>query len=132
MSTPAVFEGLIIANLLGLLLLLMAFLMFQKRQKTRLENLEAAMLSLTESQEALTQSTVGMGQKITLLTGKMKHTEQVAMASSDQASLTKAVHLVNLGATAEDIIKSCGVPRSEADLLVSMRKRNLLAKEENE
>lgn len=129
MSTLTVFEWLTVANTLGFVLVLIFFVVLSRRQKKDTQSFRASMELLIESQDALTQSTVGMGQKITLLTGKMKHTEQVAMASSDQASLTKAVHLVNLGATADDIIKNCGIPRSEADLLVSMRKRNLLAKE---
>lgn len=98
------------------------------RQKAHLESVQEELSRLQKSHEALNQSMLGMGKRLKVVTARLAEAEQrAALTPADEASFQQAARLVSLGATARDLVDNCGMGRAEAELLVSMRRRNSAA-----
>lgn len=114
-------EAWMLLNSAMLLLLMAGIGMLWHKQQQSLNRLKAELEQLQQSQHALTSSTLGMGQRLTKLNGQVQHAQPVSL-NNDEALLAQATRLVKLGASANDIVESCGVPRGEAELLISMQR----------
>lgn len=80
--------------------------------------------TLNQNHAALNQSLVGMGKKMKQMSVRLAEAEQRAvLAPVEEASFQQASRLVSLGASARDLIENCGMGRAEAELMVSMRRR---------
>lgn len=110
----------LIANTALLLLLTLALAGLWLKYRSTVQSLEAAMSLLKQSQHALTNTTVGMGQRLKQITGKVQFAQN--SVNVDENKLAQATRLVRLGASASDLVDHCGVPRAEAELLVSIQK----------
>lgn len=117
-------EWWLIANTAMILVLAVSFVGLWLKHKHTLQNLQAALSLLKQSQNALTSSTVGMGQRLNQLSGKVQLGKHMQHTNADDNTLAQATRLVELGASANDLVDSCGVPRAEAELLVSMRQQS--------
>lgn len=96
-----------------------------RRQSQMAAQLSHTLQLVQQSQSALTQSTVGMGQRLKQLDTKVQHAERrTLLPMADEAMLAQAARLVQLGASANDLVDSCGVPRGEAELLVSLQRKH--------
>lgn len=126
MASLSLMHGLLIGNM-GLLLLVGGMLWSLYRQQAReSRRLDQAIQLIQQSQSALTKSTVGMGRRLKQLDGRVQHAERrVVLPDADEATFAQASRLVGLGASASDLVDSCGVPRGEAELIVSLKRQTM-------
>lgn len=105
--------------------LMVMLVLLWRRQNQIAGQLNNTLQLVQQSQSALTQSTVGMGQRLKQLDSKVHHAERrTLLPLADEAMLAQASRLVQLGASANDLVDSCGVPRGEAELLVSLQRKH--------
>lgn len=124
MPSLLITEWWLVINSAVLLVLAVSLGLLWLKHKNTVASLNAALELLKHTQSAITNSTVGMGQRLNQLSGKVHKTEaQMLMSNQDEVMLAQATRLVQLGASASDLVESCGVPRGEAELLVSMQKK---------
>lgn len=105
------------------------------RQKEHLESVQGELASvqgelvrLQKNNETLNQNVAGLGKHLKVMTARLAEAEQRSVLTpADEASFQQAARLVSLGATARDLVENCGMGRAEAELLVSMRRRNSAA-----
>ena len=65
-----------------------------------------------------------MGRRLKKLEHRVVENERKpALATAYEALFQQAQRLVDMGATADDLVTSCGVARAEAELLVSMNRQ---------
>jgi hypothetical protein len=82
------------------------------------------MQKLRHDFEAMNKSTFGIGRSVKKLEQRLVENERKpTLASSDEALYQQAQRLVGMGASADDLVSSCGVARAEAELLVSMNRQ---------
>lgn len=91
------------------------------------EQLKRHIATNQDAIQELRAGTIGMGQKIKELSAMMKLTrdkqEELANLDPDNRLYTKASKLVEAGATVEELMQECELPRAEAELLLSLRKK---------
>lgn len=122
MLTLSLVHWLIISNAIMLVALAVIVLRMQAQQKQNLNKMKAAISEIQQAQTSMTQSTLGMGRRIQQINENQQQAEQrVLLPHADEAMLTQAARLVQLGASVSELVESCGVPRAEAELLVSLR-----------
>lgn len=122
MLTLSLVHWLIISNAVMLVALAVVVLRMQAQQKQNLSKMNAAISEIQQAQTSITQSTLGMGRRIQQINENQQQAEQrVLLPHADEAMLTQAARLVQLGASASELVENCGVPRAEAELLVSLR-----------
>lgn len=122
MLTLSLVHWLIISNAILLVLLAVVAVRMQSSQKQQINRIDAAINNIQQTQTSITQSTLGMGRCIQQINENQQHAEQrILLPHADEAMLTQAARLVQLGANANELVESCGVPRAEAELLVSLR-----------
>ena len=77
--------------------------------------------------QELRVGTLGMGQKLKELTALLKLTrdkqEELSNLDPDNRLYTKANKLIEAGASIEELMLECELPRAEAELLLSLRKK---------
>lgn len=126
MASLSLMHWLLIGNI-GLLMVVGVILWSLHRQQSReSRRLDQALQSIQQAQSSLTKSTVGMGRRLKQLDGRVQHAERrVVLPDADEATFAQASRLVGLGATASDLVDSCGVPRGEAELIVSLKRQSV-------
>jgi len=81
---------------------------------------------LLEDNRALSQSAVGMGQKVLETERRINQVlkKQFAILNSqpDHPSYDQATRLIAMGASEDDLVNSCGFSHAEAELLLSLNK----------
>ena len=124
MASLSLMHWLLIGNM-GLLLLVGAFMWSLKRQQNQdASRLDQAVGSLQQAHQAMSKSTIGMGRKLKQMDGRLQQAERkVVLPTADEATFLQASRLVGLGATASDLVDSCGVARGEAELIVSLKRQ---------
>ncbi|MAY14654.1 MULTISPECIES: DUF2802 domain-containing protein [Oceanospirillaceae] len=124
MASLSLMHWLLIGNM-GLLLLVGAFMWSLKRQQNQdASRLDQAVGSLQQAHQAMSKSTIGMGRKLKQMDGRLQQAERkVVLPTTDEATFLQASRLVGLGATASDLVDSCGVARGEAELIVSLKRQ---------
>lgn len=98
----------------------------EDRQQTAEQLKKNIGVNQDEIQE-LRAGTIGMGQKIKELSALIKLTrdkqEELSNLDPDNRLYTKASKLVEAGATVDELMQECELPRAEAELLLSLRKK---------
>lgn len=130
MTSLSLVQALLIANAVTGFLLLALYFKTRSQQQKLVQLQQTLMLqderfaSLEQAQQSLTKSTVGMGRRIKQTEARLKKAEQrTVMPSANDNTFEQATRLVNLGASASDLVDNCGVARGEAELLVSLRRQ---------
>jgi len=105
-----------------------------KKQTKKTDALQLLVKSLLASNESFKRQftevhsgTVGMGKKIKQLESIVKQTQEnqlnlVAQAPENRL-YTRAVKMVELGASIEELMIECELPRAEAELLLNLHKK---------
>lgn len=115
---------LLISNGLLLVAFVVGFMFLRKQHKQDLQHWQNQAQKLRFDLDAMSKSTVGIGRVVKKLEHRVSANERKpAMATSDEALYQQAQRLVGMGATADDLVSSCGVARAEAELLVSMSRQ---------
>ena len=122
------------------LALLLAFVFFLiscfliKKQVKKTDALELLVKSLLAKNEAFKKQfaeihsgSVGMGKKIQQLEASIKKTQEnqlnlVAQAPENRL-YTRATKMVELGASIEELMAECELPRAEAELMLNLHKK---------
>ncbi len=98
--------------------------------KTCLKQIEGLMKSQDSVQQHINEvqsGTLGMGSTLKNLVGQLAQTEQrqaaLEAAEPDSKMYQQAARLAQQGATVDNIMSDCGLPRGEAELLVSIHQK---------
>lgn len=82
---------------------------------------------LQEDNRALSKSAIGMGQKVLETERRLNEVlkKQFAILNSqpEHASYDQASRLIQMGASENDLVNSCGFSHAEAELLLSLNKQ---------
>lgn len=127
MTLPLVGWFEIIALLLATLSLLVALVCYLHLRQLKAKLTEARnetyllVKALRNEAHAMGSGAIGVGQRLVEVEKRLNSTveRQMELEQRDPGSLpyTYAVRLVEMGATAEDLINNCGLARVEADLI---------------
>lgn len=125
-SSFGLLHGLVLSNAVLLLLCVgLGWLLRSLRQSHQrdVRMLEEHNAQLQQAQQSLSKSTIGMGRRIKELEAKLQQVQRsVALPNVDDDVFEQASRLISLGATADDLVESCGMARGEAELLVSLKR----------
>lgn len=124
MASLTLVHWLLIGNMS--LLFLVGMFMWSLRRQQLLEQVRVSesLASLEQANQAVSRSAIGMGRRIKQVEARFQKVEQKAvLPGADDATFEQASRLVSLGATASDLVDSCGVARGEAELLVSLNRQ---------
>jgi len=100
------------------------FVLVKKKYQGDLQYWQQQTQKLRHDFEVMSKSTFGIGRCVKKLEQRLLESERKpALASSDEALYQQAQRLVGMGASADDLVSSCGVARAEAELLVSMNRQ---------
>ncbi|WP_022940736.1 DUF2802 domain-containing protein [Psychromonas hadalis] len=118
---------------LAFVFFIISYLLIQKQTKKN-HTLEVLIKSLLASNDAFKQQfielhagSVGMGKKIQQLESLLKKTQEnhqnlVAQAPENRL-YTRATKMVELGASIEELMVECELPRAEAELLLNLHRK---------
>ncbi len=124
LSSLSMVHWLLISNGILLITTVAGFVLVKRKYQSDLQNWQAQMQKLRHDFEAMNKSTFGLGRCVKKLEQRLVENERKpALATSDEALYQQAQRLVNMGASADDLVSSCGVARAEAELLVSMSRQ---------
>lgn len=122
-----------LALVLAFVFFITCFLLIKKQAK-KTEALTLLVKSLLASNESFKKQfteihagSVGLGKKIQQLDAALKKAEEnqldlVAQAPENKL-YTRATKMVELGASIEELMKECELPRAEAELLLNLHKK---------
>lgn len=122
-----------LAILLAIIFFTTTLILFKKMSK-KTHSLEVLVKSLLAQQEAnkkhfteIHSGTVGMGKKLQQLDIVVRKTQenQVNLVASapENRLYTRAMKMVELGASVEELMSDCELPRAEAELLVNLHRK---------
>lgn len=108
----------------AMLLSVAAFIVALRKQQTNdAELLEQKIEQLEQRHEAVSQSTIGLGRRIKQVETRSAKIQHAPAPLDEEASrFEQASRLAGMGASVDDLIDSLGVARSEAELMVSMKR----------
>lgn len=125
LSSMSVVHWLLISNGLLLIATVVGFVLVRRQYQKDLQNWQSQTQKLRQDVDAISKSAFGVGRSIKKLEQRLSENERKpALATTDEALYQQAQRLVNMGASADDLVSSCGVARAEAELLVSMNKQS--------
>lgn len=122
-----------LALVLAFVFFITCFLLIKKQAK-KTEALTLLVKSLLASNDSFKKQfteihagSVGLGKKIQQLDAALKKAEEnqldlVAQAPENKL-YTRATKMVELGASIEELMKECELPRAEAELLLNLHKK---------
>ena len=122
-----------LALVLAFVFFIISYLLIKKQVK-KTDALELLVKSLLASNESFKKQfaeihsgTVGMGKKIRQLDIIVKKTQENQLNLVEQAPenrlYTRAAKMVELGASIEELMVECELPRAEAELLLNLHKK---------
>ena len=122
-----------LALLLAIIFFITMLFLFKKISK-KAHSLEVLVKSLLAQQEAnkkqfieIHSGAVGMGKKLQQLDVVVRKTQenQVNLVASapENRLYTRAMKMVELGASVEELMTDCELPRAEAELLVNLHRK---------
>lgn len=124
LSSLTMEHWLLLSNCALLAIGVVAFVMTKRQYQREAAEWQQQAHKIHHEYNAIVKSTVGMGRRMKKLEQRLSETERKpALASADEALFQQAQRLVGMGASAEDLVNSCGVARAEAELLVSMNRQ---------
>ncbi|WP_354623991.1 DUF2802 domain-containing protein [Psychromonas sp. MME2] len=122
-----------IALLLSIILFVVNYL-FIKKQQLKINELQSLVESLTSNNASFKRQfteahavSLGMGKKIQKFEKMVKqiqenHSNLVAQAPENRL-YTRAMKMVELGASIDELMVECELPRAEAELLLNLHKK---------
>lgn len=122
-----------VAILLAIVFFIANYFLINKQQK-KIEAIELALKTLQNSSESSKKQftevhavSLGMGKKLQKLDALVKKTQEnhlnlVAQAPENRL-YTRAVKMVELGASIDELMTECELPRAEAELLLNLHKK---------
>ena len=124
MASLTLVHWLLIGNF-SMLLLVGAFLWSLKRQQWQEQlRVSQTLQALKDANQAVSRSTIGMGRRLKQVEARFYKVEKKAISpQADEETFAQAARLVGLGATAAELVDSCGMARGEAELLVSLKRQ---------
>lgn len=122
-----------LALLLAIIFFITMLFLFKKMSK-KAHSLEVLVKSLLAQQESnkkqfieIHSGAVGMGKKLQQLDVVVRKTQenQVNLVASapENRLYTRAMKMVELGASVEELMTDCELPRAEAELLVNLHRK---------
>lgn len=124
---------------LGLLALVLGILVTVIKKKLALQAQSLALLndqleiqqkhinSLSEGVNEVRAGSMGMGSKLKQVTTELeklqRQQDELVNADPDQRLYSTATRLVATGASVEDVMRECDLPRGEAELLISLHNK---------
>jgi hypothetical protein len=109
---------------LSVTLVVVSYLLF--RERLRVKNLLTEIHRLKLESAALMRGSVGVGNRLHKVCDELQGLKQKCRVLENQKSLPtydQACHLIELGASVEDLMSHCSYPRGEAELLISLSKK---------
>lgn len=100
--------------------------------KMRLSRFEKKLDQVIKSQTFVNESTMGLGQRLIALEGKVKKLKagnDALTFGSDDFAFSQAVQLFDQGADVDTVVNSCGLSSSEASLMALIRSQMSSKKE---
>ena len=105
-----------------------------RKQAKKVESLQLLVKSLLVTNDSFKKqfseihsSSIGMGKKIQQLDGLVKKTQEnqlnLAAQAPENRLYTRATKMVELGASVEELMVECELPRAEAELLLNLHKK---------
>jgi len=124
MASLTLVHWLLIGNF-AMLLLVGSFLWSLRRQQIQEHTrVNATLMALDEANQGLSRSAIGMGRRIKQIEARFQKVEKKALLpTTDDSTFEQASRLVGLGASAAELVDSCGMARGEAELLVSLKRQ---------
>lgn len=116
-------QGLILSNCALLVFSVFSGFLFYRQSK---KNVDAVQYQLNNAQSeyaALAKSSLGVGRRLKKLEQKVTQDFTSNRSAPEEAIYQQAQKLVDMGASADDLVASCGVARAEAELLVSLQRQ---------
>jgi biopolymer transport protein ExbB/TolQ len=124
LSSLSMVHWLLISNVMLLTAGVAGFFLVKRKYDNDSQRFQKQTQKLRHDFEAMSKSNFGMGRCIKKLEQRLVENERKpALATSDEALYQQAQRLVGMGASADDLVSSCGVARAEAELLVSMNRQ---------
>ncbi|CCK75428.1 MAG: DUF2802 domain-containing protein [Oleispira antarctica] len=124
LSSLSMVHWLVISNVMLLIATIVGFVLVKRKYESDQKVWKQQTDKLRHDFEAMNKSTFGMGRCVKKLEQRLVESERKpALATSDEALYQQAQRLVGMGASADDLVSSCGVARAEAELLVSMNRQ---------
>ena len=117
----------LIDTLLAALIFLATIILILFIRQRRLENRsELLITSLRAEIQAMSGSTIGMGKRIVDIEAKLdislEKQREFEQRDPDEVAYSQAARLVEMGASVDDLVHSCGIGRPEAELMTLMHK----------
>ena len=117
----------LIDTLLAALIFLATIILMLFIRQRRLENRsELLIISLRAEIQAMSGSTIGMGKLIVDIEAKLdislEKQRELEQRDPDEVAYSQAARLVEMGASVDDLVHSCGIGRPEAELMTLMHK----------
>ena len=114
-----------LALLISSLVLFVASLLLL-RSRNRLQQHLHEIRNIQHDIRAITAAAIGVGERVLELERRQRRLseKQEQFDSYDPANLTydQAIHMVKNGATAEELMETCGISESEAELMALMHR----------
>jgi hypothetical protein len=118
---------------LAIVFFIISYLLIKKQFK-KSHALELLVKSLLATNELTKQQfveihsgSIGMGKKIqnleTLIKKTQEHQQNLVAQAPENRLYTRAAKMVQLGATIEELMVECELPRAEAELLLNLHKK---------
>ena len=122
-----------LALMLAMIALLVSWSMWRQSQR-KLEAMSRLMRELTRTRDSyrkqideLQAANIGLGNKVTELhrqLGQLSEQQQELALKDPQGKLySRATRMVQLGADIDEIMAECDMPRAEAELLLSLHRK---------
>ncbi len=120
-------EMLLLGNMAVLLFFVALLWRMHRVHQSEARRLDAALAVLHKTQSALSNSTLGMGRRITQLDSKVQSAQRTGVVTDEDAAFLQASRMASLGSSVADLIEKCGLSRAEAELMVSMQRKHWVA-----
>ena len=118
---------LLIGAVVALLAFLLVFLLLRLRlREEEGERLRQEVQRLRDDLGALCSGAVGVSERVARIEQKLQRVserqEQMGSTTPESQPYDQAVELARKGASAEELVKQCGLTKGEADLVVMMHR----------
>lgn len=127
MTSLSNIEMLLLGNMAVLLLFVALLWRMHRAHKHEAQRLDAALSVMHKAQSALSNSTLGMGRRLKQLDSKVQGAQRANTVADDDAAFLQASRIASLGGSVADLVEKCGLPRAEAELMVSMQRKHWVA-----
>lgn len=126
MESQWIFNLLLTLQFVIMIALVVWLLVMSKKLKTMKKRLGETELSQRKQIQVLASGSIGMGRRLVTIEKKLNlavEKQSEILSKEGNVSYNRAMELLDMGATIDDLVSKCGLIRAEAELI------NLLKKE---